>query len=127
MNRTGNRKLDNKILNLPVDASTELNECTMVAINSDGYAVVATKVAGLTVAGCVQQYTDNRNGTAGAVTVKVSRGAFVWKNDGTIKSTDILKKCYVSDSQTVTITSTGSSVAGTILAVESDGVTVETI
>ena len=43
----------------------------------------------------------------------------------TIKETDILKKCYIKDEKTVTITADGSSVAGTILEVDDDGVTVD--
>ena len=46
-------------------------------------------------------------------------------NDGSIKQTDILKKAYVSGAQEVTITDTGSSMAGTILDVDDDFVTVD--
>ena len=97
----------------------------MAAIGADGYAVAATASAGLRVAGCVQKYCDNRNGADGEQSVSVKRGAFVWENDGTIKETDILKLCYIKDEKTVTITADGSSVAGTILTVEDDGVTVD--
>lgn len=88
------------------------------------YAVEASKAEGLNVAGCAMRYTENE-GAAGEEMVSVRRGAFVWNNDGTIENTDILKECYVSDAQTVTITAEGSSKAGVILAVEDDGVTVE--
>ena len=81
----------------------------------------------LKVAGCVQRYCDNRNGADGEQTVSVKRGVFVWDNDGTIKETDILKPCYVKDERTVTITADGSSVAGIILEVADDGVTVDMI
>lgn len=43
----------------------------------------------------------------------------------TIKETDILKPCYIKDEKTVTITADGSSVAGIILEVDDDGVTVD--
>lgn len=113
------------MLNIPVKGGEELTEATMAAINSDGYAVEATASAGLLIAGCVQRYCDNRNGADGEQTVSVKRGTFVWENDGTIKETDILKKCYIKDEKTVTITADGSSVAGTILEVDDDGVTVD--
>ena len=113
------------MLNIPVKGGAELTEATMAAINSDGYAVEATASAGLLIAGCVQRYYDNRNGADGEQTVSVKRGTFVWENDGTIKETDILKKCYIKDEKTVTITADGSSVAGTILEVDDDGVTVD--
>ena len=70
---------------------------------------------------------DNTGGEDGAVEVQVRRGAFVWNNDGSIKATDVMKPCYVSDAQTVTITATGSSKAGVILGIEGDGVIVETL
>lgn len=125
MDRTGNEKTGNRLLNIPAKGGAELTEATMAAIGADGYAVAATASAGLRVAGCVQKYCDNRNGADGEQSVSVKRGAFVWENDGTIKETDILKLCYIKDEKTVTITADGSSVAGTILAVEDDGVTVD--
>lgn len=104
MNRAGNERTGNRMLNIPVKGGAELTEATMAAINSDGYAVEATASAGLLIAGCVQRYCDNRNGADGEQTVSVKRGTFVWENDGTIKETDILKKCYIKDEKTVTIT-----------------------
>ena len=125
MDRTGNERTGNRMLNIPVKGGAELTEGTMAAINGDGYAAPAAASAGLKVAGCVQRYCDNRNGADGEQTVSVKRGVFVWDNDGTIKETDILKPCYVKDERTVTITADGSSVAGIILEVADDGVTVD--
>ena len=125
MDRTGNERTGNRMLNIPVKGGAELTEATMAAINGDGYAAPAAASAGLKVAGCVQRYCDNRNGADGEQTVSVKRGVFVWDNDGTIKETDILKPCYIKDERTVTITADGSSVAGTILEVDEDGVTVD--
>ena len=64
-------------------------------------------------------------GGDGAAQVRVKRGAFVWNNDGSIKDTDVLKPCYAKNGTTVTIMADGASVAGVILAVEPDGVTVD--
>lgn len=125
MDRVGNQKLSGMDINIPVAENQTINEATMVALNLDGYAVPASKEEGLIVAGCAMRFTDNALGTAGAISVLVRRGAFVWNNDGTIEETDILKDAYVSDEKTVTITATGSSRAGKILAVDSDGVTIE--
>ena len=127
MDRTGNERTGNRMLNIPVKGGAELTEATMAAINGDGYAAPAAASAGLKVAGCVQRYCDNRNGADGEQTVSVKRGVFVWDNDGTIKETDILKPGYVKDERTVTITADGSSVAGIILEVADDGVTVDMI
>lgn len=125
MVRTGNERTGNSLLSLPVKAGAVLTECTMAAINADGYAETATATSGVKIAGCVRCFCDNTGGSSGGKTVEVKRGTFVWDNDGTIEVTDILKKCYVKDDTTVTITADGSSVAGIILAVEPDGVTVD--
>lgn len=125
MERTGNERTGNRLLNIPAKGGAELTEATMAAINAKGYAETATAAEGILIAGCIQKYCDNRNGTDGEQTVSVKRGTFVWENDGSIKETDILKKCYIKDAVTVTLTAEGSSMAGTILAVEDDGVTVD--
>ena len=125
MQRTGNERTGNQLLNLPVASKKVLVEGNIAAINADGYAEPATKAEGLRVAGRIEKYCDNSLGEDGALTAEVKRGAFVWDNDGSIQNTDILKPCYISDSTTVTITAEGSSFAGIILAVEPDGVTVD--
>ena len=96
MDRTGNERTGNRMLNIPVKAGVELNEATMAVINADGYAEKASAAEGVKVAGCVQRYCDNRNGADGEQSVSVKRGTFVWDNDGSIKETDILKKCYIN-------------------------------
>lgn len=125
MIRTGNERTGSSLLCLPVKAGEEMVEATMAVIGADGYAQTASAGEGLLTAGCVQNYCDNRNGADAEQSVRVKRGTFVWENDGTIKETDILKPCYIKDKVTVTITADGSSVAGIILAVEPDGVTVD--
>ena len=125
MNRTGNERTGNQLMVIPVAAATVLTENTIAAVNDAGYAVPGAKAEGLTCAGRVQKLADNSAGEAGAVTVEVKRGVFVWDNDGTIEATDLLKTCYMAGPQSVTITATGASPAGVILAVDEDGVTVE--
>lgn len=123
--KIGTMLMGNKNICIPVAAKTIINEASMVAIDTDGFAVEAAKAEGLRVAGCAMKFVDNFKGEAGAAYVMVRRGAFLQRNDGTIKQTDLLKDCYVADENTVTITEKGSSKAGTILAVEEDGVIVE--
>ncbi len=121
MYRVGNQKLSCTDISIPVAAGEVIREATMVAVNEDGYVVAASKVEGLVIAGCALAFTDNTSGDAGGVNVPVRRGAFVWANDGSIERTDLLKDAYVSDAVTVTLTDTGSSRAGKILAVDEDG------
>ncbi len=125
MIRTGNEKLDNRTIVLPVAAKAALTEATIAAVNESGYAVLGSKAEKLTVAGCVQRPADNSAGADGAVDVEVRRGTFVWDNDGTIEKTDVLKMCYIAGPTSVTKTDTGASVCGRILAVDDDGVTVD--
>lgn len=125
MKRTGNQVLGSTTLNIPVAAGENMKECTIAAINADGYAVTGKKAEGLVKAGMVVVAADNTAGAAGAATVRVQRGTFVWNNDGTIKNTDLLKTCYIAGADTVTITAEKASAAGTIIAVGPDGVTVE--
>lgn len=125
MDRVANQKLSGKNISLLVAAETTISAGIMVAVNADGYAVPASKTAGLRVAGCAMRYTDNMAGVDGEASVPTRRGVFVWGNDGSIEVTDVLKDAYVSDEKTVTINADGSSKAGKILTVDSDGVTVE--
>lgn len=125
MKRTGNQVLGSTTLNIPVAAGENMKECTIAAINADGYAVTGKKAEGLVKAGMVVVAADNTAGAAGAATVRVQRGTFVWNNDGTIKNTDLLKTCYIAGADTVTITAEKASAAGTIIAVDPDDVTVE--
>lgn len=126
MLRTGNERTGNALISIPVAASTVLKENTIAAVNESGYAVAGSKAEGLLVAGRVEELADNSAGTDGDISVKVKRGTFVWNNDSeSIQATDILKPCYIAGDQSVTITSSGASPAGIILAVEPDGVTVD--
>lgn len=125
MGKIGTELMGNKNLCIPVAQGETIQEASMVAIGTDGYAVAAVKKEGLKVAGCAMKYVDNSKGKAGDEHVLVRRGAFFQNNDGTIKMTDLLKDCYVTDKNTVTITAEGSSRAGTILGVEENGVIVE--
>ena len=125
MGRTGNERLGNMNIVIPVAAKTVLTENTIVAVGADGYAVSGAKAEGFIAAGRVERLADNGAGEAGDISVEVRRGTFVWDNDGTIKSTDVLKECYIAGSTSVTITAEGASPAGIILAVDEDGVTVD--
>lgn len=125
IDRIANEKMGSALLNIPVAANVQITEATMVVLNAEGYAVEASKTENQTIAGIAVNYADNRNGEAGAILIRVKRGTFILANDGTIKTTDLLKDCYIKDKETVTITSTGTSKAGKIIEVETDHVAVE--
>lgn len=121
----GEQLAGNSILRVPVAASTELKQGDFVVLNASGYAIKASKAAGLVAVGQVQGHADNSAGTDGACHVLVRRGVYVLGNDGDIKETDLLKNCYFAGPDSVTLKSEGSSVAGKIYAVEGNVVAVE--
>lgn len=123
--RTGHEKMGNQFLKLSVKGSTEIEMCTMVAVDGEGYAVPASKKAGLKIAGQALEYVDNLNGEDGEAKISVKRGTYLWNNDGTIKETDVLKECFIYDERTVTAASEGSSAAGIVLGLEGDCVVVD--
>ncbi len=115
------------ILRLPVAQGAKLLDGDIVVLNAEGYAVKASKTAGLVAAGKAQEYVDNTAGDNGACHVRVQRGVFVLGNDGDIKETDLLKTCYFAGPLSVTLVSAGSSVAGKIIAVEGKAVVVDMV
>ena len=107
---------------LEVASGSVIYAGAMTAINSGGKAVPATSSGAYTVVGRAE------NTASGGETVKIRSGVFLYDpvSSGAIAVTDINKKCYVADDQTVTIGSgTSAVVAGIIRDVTPDGVIVE--
>lgn len=115
-----------QMISLPVKGQTTIYQGAIVALGADGYAVPASKAAGLTVAGRAEETVTNA-GADGDAQILVSRGVFVFDNSstGAVDLTHVLKLCYLEDDHTVSKTDTGSSVAGLVIAVREDGVAVE--
>lgn len=107
---------------LEVASGSVIYAGAMTAINSGGKAVPAASSGAYTVVGRAE------NTASGGETVKTRSGVFLYNpvSSGAIAVTDINKKCYVADDQTVTLTSgTSAVIAGTIRDVNADGVAVE--
>lgn len=107
---------------LEVASGSVIYAGAMTAINSGGKAVPATSSGAYTVVGRAE------NTASGGETVKIRSGVFLYDNSTTSSAgvTDVNKKCYVADDQTVTIGSgTSAVVAGIIRDVTPDGVIVE--
>ena len=113
---------------LPVKASTTIYQGAIVAIDASGYAIPGKKATGLKTAGRAEETVFN-DGADGAVTIKVTRGVFVYNNTATavnkITGANVLGPCYIEDDQTVTKLATGASIAGTVIRVDDEGVAVE--
>ncbi len=120
---------DGKTLVLPVKGGAKIYEGALVAVDANGFAVPAAKATGLTAAGRAEEFADNSQGADGAIRIRVRRGVFKWDNAqaGPVTAKDVLKSCYMNDDESVTITATGSSVAGKILGIDGDQVIVETM
>ena len=104
---------------LVVTAGAAIYTGGMVALNASGLAVPAADSAGYKVIGRAE------NTVSSGGQVKVRQGCFGWDNDATsgCSKTDIGKLCYVKDDHTVAIAGTDNAViAGTIKAVDADGV-----
>lgn len=113
---------------LPVKGSTTIYQGAIVAIDANGYAIPGKKATGLKAAGRAEETVVNP-GTDGELTVRVTRGIFVFENTATaankLTAADVLGLCYIEDDQTVTKLATGASVAGTVVRVDDEGVAVE--
>lgn len=114
----------------PVAAATMIYGGHMVALNASGQAVPASATAALTVVGVSDEYADNTAGNAGDVQVIVRRHkvwSFANSSADAVTQAMVGKACYVVDSTTVAGSSNADArpVAGTVVAVDADGVWVE--
>ncbi len=94
----------------------------ITAINSSGKAIPAISSGAITVVGRAE------NTAAAGETVTTRSGMFLYNpvSSGAISITDVNKKCYVADDQTVTLTSGSSAVvAGVVRDVTAGGVVTE--
>jgi hypothetical protein len=117
------------ILGYPVKASVKPIQGG-IAVLSAGYAAPATTATGLIAIGRFEATVDNTSGADGALSVQVRRGTFRFGNSASgdlIAQADAGADCYLVDDQTVAKTSGANtrSVAGKIIAVDSDGVWVK--
>ena len=94
----------------------------ITAVNSAGKAIPATSQGAITVVGRAE------NTASAGETVKTRSGMFLYNpvSSGAIAVTDVNRKCYVADDQTVTLTSGSSAVvAGVVRDVTAGGVVTE--
>ena len=120
---------DGEFIRVPVKAATTIYAGSLVASPAAGHAEPASAAQNLKALGRAEELADNSGGAAGDISVLVRRGVFRWANSagaGELANTDIGADAYFADDQTVTKASAGSSKAGKVLAVDSEGVWVET-
>lgn len=107
----------------PVATNVKLFAGALVALNATGYLTPGAVATTLVAAGRAEEAVDNTGGADGAVSCLVSKGTFLFANDGSIDRTHIGKTSYIVDDQTVAATNGTNtrSAAGTI--VDLDGST----
>lgn len=119
---------DGELIAVPAAAAKKFFAGALAAADASGFATPGAVATTLTALGRVEEFVDNTLGANGAATVLIRRKkAFKFANKAGDLVTQALmgKSCYIEDDQTVRATATGASVAGKVLAVESDGVWVE--
>lgn len=108
----------------PMKGATTILQGALVVMES-GLAIPGKTAAGLTVLGIAVATVQN-TGADGAKKVQTKRGTFKFFNLGAdaVVVGDVGKDCYLVDDQTVAKTSNTNarSIAGKVIAVESDGV-----
>jgi len=113
---------------LPLAAATTIYQGTLVARDASGNLVPASDTAALRVVGRAEETVDNSAGDAGDLSANVGLGTFKFDNSAgdAITAAMICKMAEVEDDQTVASDSTNHVSAGRIVAVDSDGVWVDT-
>lgn len=119
---------DGVLMAFPVKAGARIHAGAIVVLDA-GYAKPGVKAANLVFAGRAEAAADNRAGADGDLEVMVRRKrVFRWKNaagGGAVAQAQAGSDAYIADDETVTKTANGASKAGTVLAVDDDGVWVE--
>lgn len=113
-----------------VAAATTIYAGTLVALNAAGTAIPAADTASTRVIGRAEETVDNSAGSASDLTVSVKRGVFKFDNSATdpVTIASIGLAAYVEDDTTLAVAAgpTNDIKAGVVIAVESDGVWIDT-
>lgn len=107
-----------------VAAGVNIHQGALVVLDA-GYAKPGVTEVGAIALGRAEKPADNSAGLAGAVTVAIKRGVFLFVNSGAdpVVAADIGVDCFIVDDETVAKTNgTGTrSKAGTVYALEGTG------
>lgn len=109
----------------PIAASALIFLGSIVCLDDSGNAVPGSTSTTLVAAGRASETVDNSAGATGDDFIPVQRGVFQYVNDGSIDRTHIGSDVYIVDDQTLSSVSTGKSVAGKLIDLDTGGVWVE--
>lgn len=115
-------RVEGRFRSLPVAAGVKIYAGALVVM-SGGYAQPGTTAVGLISVGRAHAQVDNTGGAAGALNVRVERGAFGWNSAAgadLISEANIGAPAYIVDDNTVALTNGGNtrSLAGTIFDID---------
>lgn len=109
----------------PALAATRILGGTMVGVTAAGAAVPAGNVNAVALVGFAEESIDNTAGATGDRTVNARKGVTLIPLTGATPA-DIGKTVYASADDTFTLTAGALLVAGTIDAIDADGVWLKT-
>lgn len=95
---------DGDLISVGVAASTTLYKGGLTAFNTSGYLVPGANTAGLKFAGVAYENGANSAGANGDVTARLYRRGLHLVAVASAAVTDVGKRCYISDDQTITYT-----------------------
>ncbi len=99
---------------IPVAEGVKIFAGSQVCTNAAGYAVPGANVAGYKFAGIAQEYIDNSAGLDGELSIVVEQPVIVSLGAANITQADIGKPVFISDDQTVALSTTNSIACGVI-------------
>lgn len=120
--------MDAQCIGVPVKGGVKIYAGALVCVDATGFLVPGATSATLTYVGRAEEAIDASAVGDGELVVQVRRGiAFKWANQGSIAQEHLFQPAYIVDDQTLAATDgTGTrSAAGTIIAIEADGVWIE--
>jgi hypothetical protein len=118
---------EGELLSVGVATAIKIYGGAIVMKNAAGYATKGATATGQICLGRAEDLADNTGGANGAINVSVRAGVFKWANSAAgdlIAIADVGNNCYIVDDQTVAKTdgTATRSIAGKVMAVDSDGV-----
>ena len=101
---------DGELVSYPLAASVKIYKGAIVNLTSAGYATPGADAASVKFIGVAYETSDNTNGAAGAVVVRVwKQGSFVYNKASAVQA-DLGKIALVVDDNTVATSGTTNSV-----------------
>ena len=119
-----------ELVSQPVAANAVCHAGGLAVLNATGFAAPGSTALNLTYIGRFNEAVDNTGGADGAKTVLIRRKkAFYYNNTpaDAVTQADVGKVCYIVDDEAVARTNgvNTRSAAGTVVAVDANGVWIE--